>query len=110
MSQSIEKKDIRQSSIAIGFLAPSVTSEDYINFIVLNSILHGMGSRLFIELRDIQGLAYVIFCYLEHGIENGNFKAYIGTGPDMEEKAIKALLENWKKSARKGNRRRAAES
>ena len=87
MSQSIEKKDIRQSSIAIGFLAPSVTSEDYINFIVLNSILHGMGSRLFIELRDIQGLAYVIFCYLEHGIENGNFKAYIGTGPEMEEKA-----------------------
>jgi len=102
MSQSIEKKDIRQSSIAIGFLAPSVTSEDYINFIVLNSILHGMGSRLFIELRDIQGLAYVIFCYLEHGIENGNFKAYIGTGPEMEEKAIKALLRELEKVYEEG--------
>ncbi len=97
MKQSIKKKDIRQSSIAIGFLAPSVNSEDYIDFIVLNSILHGMGSRLFIELRDIQGLAYVIFCYLEHGIENGSFKAYIGTGPEMEEKAIKALLRELEK-------------
>ncbi|MEQ8189415.1 MAG: pitrilysin family protein [Candidatus Eremiobacterota bacterium] len=102
MRKSIKKKDIRQSSIAIGFLAPSVESEDYINFIVLNSILHGMGSRLFIELRDIQGLAYVIFCYLEHGIENGSFKAYIGTSPEMEEKAIKALLRELEKVCDEG--------
>jgi len=102
MRKSIKKKDIRQSSIAIGFLGPSIESDDYINFIVLNSILHGMGSRLFIELRDIQGLAYVIFCYLEHGMENGSFKAYIGTSPELEEKAIKALLWELEKVRNEG--------
>jgi len=93
----IKKKDIRQSSISIGFLGPPVTSEDYIPFIVLDSILNGMGSRLFMELRDIRGLAYAVFCYLESGIENGNFKSYIATGPELEKEAIKGMLHELKK-------------
>jgi predicted Zn-dependent peptidase len=93
----VKKKDIRQSSISIGFLGPPVTSEDYLSFIVLDAILNGMGSRLFIELRDIKGLAYAVFCYLESGIENGNFKSYIATGPDMEKEAIEGMLYELKR-------------
>ncbi len=95
--KSVKKRDIRQSSITTGFLGPEVTSEDCLSFMVLNSILSGMGSRLFIELRDNKGLAYAVFCYLDYGMENSCFKTYIATGPNLEKEAIKGILYELKK-------------
>ena len=88
----IVERDIKQSSICTGFLGCSILSPDYFGFAVLNSVLNGMGSRLFIELRDIKGLAYVVFSYLNPGIENGSFKTYIATSPELEEAALEGML------------------
>jgi len=101
--KKIIKKDIKQSSISIGFLGCNITGEeDYFPFVILNSVLNGMGSRLFIELRDIKGLAYVVFCYLTPGIENGSFKTYIATGPELEKEAINAMLYELEKLKTEG--------
>lgn len=99
---AIQEKDIKQASISIGFLAPHILSEDYYNFIILNSILNGMGSRLFIELRDIKGLAYVVFCYLDPGVGTGSFKTYIGTSPHLEKESTEGMLYELNKIKEQG--------
>lgn len=89
----VEEREKRQLSMAVGFIAPSLSGEDYFPFEALNGVTGGMGSRLFIELRDKKGLAYVVASRYEAAAEYGAFKAYIGTSPEHEEMAREGLLQ-----------------
>ncbi|MCD6310080.1 MAG: insulinase family protein [Candidatus Eremiobacteraeota bacterium] len=55
-----EKRKKRQASLCMGFIGPKLASSDYYAFSVLNQVLSGMGSRLFIVIRDELGLAYMV--------------------------------------------------
>ena len=61
----------------------------------MNTILgsSGLSSRLFLELREKQGLAYTVRSVFEPYMLSGNFFVYIGTEP----KNIKTSLEGFKK-------------
>ncbi|MCE1248221.1 MAG: insulinase family protein [Firmicutes bacterium] len=91
--EGTETNDKQQVAITIGFQAPSVSSEDYYTFSVLNQVLSGMGSRLFVELRDKQGLAYSVSSSYSGFLSSGIFKAYILTAYNHKERARLALLE-----------------
>lgn len=90
----IEKEDANQAQIFKGWLVPPINSPDYAPIVLLNTILgsSGLSSRLFLELREKQGLAYTVRSAFEPFILNGHFFVYIATEP----KNIKTSLEGFK--------------
>ncbi len=95
----IEKEDANQAQIFQGWLFPSIFSEEYPSIILLNTILgsSGLSSRLFLELREKQGLCYNVRSVYEPYLLSGNFFVYIGTEP----KNIKTSLEGFKREIKK---------
>lgn len=89
----IEKEDANQAQIFKGWKFPSVFSEDYPAIVLLNTILgsSGLSSRLFLELREKQGLAYTVRSVFEPYVLSGNFFVYIATEP----KNIKTSLNGF---------------
>jgi zinc protease len=87
------KDDSNQLHIFKGWFAPEATHPDYPAMVVLNTILGGAGltSRLFLELRDKQGLAYVVRSQYESSKYTGIFSLYIGTEPNNRQKALKGF-------------------
>jgi zinc protease len=88
-----EVQEKRQTHLVVGMPGPGINDPDYYAFQVLNDALTGMGSRLFVNLRDAKGLAYTVFSYLDAHAEAGAFKVYIGTEPAQEEEAKAGILE-----------------
>ncbi len=90
----IEKEDASQAQIIQGWKFPTIYSEEYPAILLLNTILgsSGLSSRLFVELRDKKGLAYVVRSTYETFNKAACFSVYIATEP----KNIKTSLEGFK--------------
>lgn len=93
------RPDLNQAHIIKGWLVPSYGEEDYPALILLNIILGacGLSSRLFLELRDKKGLAYVVRSSYETFKLAGNFMIYIATEP----KNIEVSLDGFNKEIEK---------
>ncbi len=88
----IESGKAKQSAtwIAQGWLGPQATSKDYAPLKVVNSLLgSGLSSRLFVNLREKQGLAYVVSSSLPSVKDKSRFILYIGTDPKNQAKVIR---------------------
>ncbi|MCL5037252.1 MAG: insulinase family protein [Chloroflexi bacterium] len=93
--EKIERRKKRQASICLGLTVPEIGPGDYYAFSVLKQVLSGMGSRLFINIRDRLGLAYMVHgIYLPHK-ESGSFKVVIGTSQEHVDKAREAVLREF---------------
>lgn len=88
-----EEREKRQVAISLGFLAPPLLSREYFSFKVLDYLLSGMGSRLFINLRDVEGLAYMVGSSYIPRKCLGSFKAYMQTSLEKKDKAVLGLLK-----------------
>lgn len=79
----IIKPDANQAHIIKGWRVETFDSEDYPALILLNIILgaSGLSSRLFLELRDKKGLAYVVRSSYETMLNAASFSIYIATEP-----------------------------
>ena len=79
----IIKPDANQAHIIKGWRTETMTGEDYPALILLNIILgaSGLSSRLFLELRDKKGLAYVVRSSYEAFLLGAGFSIYIATEP-----------------------------
>ncbi len=79
----VTKEDANQAQIFKGWIFPDIFSPDYPVIILLNTILgsSGLSSRLFLELREKQGLAYTVRSIFEPYILGGSFTVYIATEP-----------------------------
>lgn len=95
----IIKPDANQAHLLKGWMVPSYTDDDYPALVLLNVILgsSGLSSRLFLELRDKKGLAYVVRSSYEPLYLCGNFSIYIATEP----KNIEVSLEGFKEEIEK---------
>lgn len=87
------KEDKAQTHILLGFQGPTLMDEDHYALEVLNTIMSGMGGRLFLELRDKKSLAYTVTSFYTPGLEPGFLGVYIGTSPEKEQQAITAMKE-----------------
>ena len=89
----ISKNDASQAQILQGWLVNSFNSEDYPKYVLLNNILGGSGlsSRLFVNMRDKQGLAYTVRSQYETLLYSGIFSLYIGTAPKNIEKSLEGF-------------------
>jgi zinc protease len=85
--------DKEQSHIFYGFLGADYLSDDYYSLEVLTAALSGMGGRLFMELREKQGLAYSVDALNVGGVGRGFFGVYMATAP----KTLAVSIEGIKK-------------
>ncbi len=91
----IIKSDMNQAHILKGWLVPTYGSEDYPKLALLNIILgaSGLSSRLFLELRDKKGLAYVVKSSYDTARLGANFSIYIATEPKNIDVSLKGFEE-----------------
>lgn len=78
----------QQTHVIWGF--PTVTGRDPERYTlhVLDTILGGMGGRLFVELRDKRGLAYAVTSFDAYPVDPGYLAFYIGCTPEKEGEAL----------------------
>ena len=90
----LKKEDASQAQIIQGWHVPTIFDKDYPAIMVMNTMLgsSGLSSRLFLELRDKKGLAYVVRSSYEVYDKAALFNVYIATEP----KNIKTSLEGFK--------------
>ena len=88
-----EKLESRQAHLVLGYRAPSFGSDEYFVFRVLNTILNGMGGRLFVELREKRSLAYSVYAAHDAGLLSGAYQIYIGCAPAKVVEAKRELLK-----------------
>ncbi len=90
----VEKEEVSQAQILWGWYAPRLKSEEYGSMLVLNTILGacGLSSRLFTELRDKKGLAYVVRSNYETYRKSANINVYIATDPKNINTSIEGFV------------------
>ena len=95
----IIKPDAKQAHIIQGWYADTSQSEDYPALSLLNIILgaSGLSSRLFLELRDKKGLAYVVRSSYDIAKLCANFSIYIATEPKNIEISLNGFKEEIEK-------------
>lgn len=95
----IIQPDLNQAHILKGWLAASADSEDYASIALLNIILgaSGLSSRLFLELRDKKGLAYVVRSSYSTLLYGASFSIYIATEPKNIEVSLAGFDEEIEK-------------
>ena len=88
-------KDLQTAWIFIGWQTDGVQNlKDYATLQVIDSLLGtGMSSRLFVRLREQQGLAYQIGSGFSPNVLRGKFTLYIGTNPKNVNKSIDNMLK-----------------
>jgi zinc protease len=94
-----QAKPKQQAALLIGFSGIDMFSPDRFAFELLNEIYSGMGSRLFVRLRDELNLCYYCGSYQLLGLEPGYMAFYIGTTPqkiEQCEQEIRAEIERLK--------------
>jgi zinc protease len=79
VSETVADKE--QAHIMYGFLGTDYLSEDSYAMEVLSAALGGMGGRMFMELRERQGLAYSVDAFNVEGVGPGFFGVYMATAP-----------------------------
>jgi zinc protease len=85
-------KDREQAHLVIGFRGIAVDDEDRFALDVISQLLAGQSGRLFLELRDKQGLAYTVTATSVEGVAPGYFAVYIATAPEKLAAAREGLL------------------
>ena len=97
----VTKNDASQAQILQGCLIDSFKSEDCAKISLLNNILgsSGLSSRLFVNLRDKQGLAYTVRSQYETMLHSAIFSMYIGTAPKNIQKSLDGFKDELKKLA-----------
>ncbi len=86
-------KDRAQAHLVIGFRGVSVADDDRFALEVITQLLAGQSGRMFLELRDKQGLAYSVTATSVEGLAPGYFAVYIATAPEKLAAARVGLFE-----------------
>lgn len=91
---ALQDQPSNQVILMLGYLAPAVHDADYAAIKLLNAYLgNGMSSRLFVELREKQGLAYEISTFYPTRLGPAPLVAYLGTAPDNAPRALTQLQQ-----------------
>jgi zinc protease len=88
----VVERPAHQAQILVGWLGPSLGEPDYAAVKVLAAVLGGgMSGRLFVEVRDVRGLAYSLGMFHATRRGAGPIVAYLGTAAENIEAAEAAL-------------------
>lgn len=94
-------KPTQQIQLALGFYGCAYSDDDLPALKLLSAILGGnMSSRLFLSVREKNGLAYFIKSYLGNYLDTGNLVIQAGLDKGRIEKAIEIILQELKRIKR----------
>jgi predicted Zn-dependent peptidase len=97
----LEQRKTEQTNLCLTMPALSYEHPDYYAMTVLNAILgDGMSSRLFLEVREQQGLAYDVSSAPMHYHDTGCFVIYAGVDPSRTAPALRAILDELRRLRR----------
>ncbi len=86
--QALDKK---QAHLIVGGMGVTLYDPARFALEVLTTILSGQSGRLFLELRDRQGLAYSVSSSSLEGLDPGHVLVHMGTSPDKVTQALAGL-------------------
>jgi len=84
--------DRQQAHFVLGMRGGRITDSDRAVLKTLEAILSRQGGRLFLELRDRQGLAYSVSAFASEGVDPGVFGVYFACAPTVVERAVAGVL------------------
>ncbi|MEM9216589.1 MAG: pitrilysin family protein [Cyanobacteria bacterium P01_F01_bin.150] len=85
-------QNTQQAIVMLGYQAAAVHHDDYVSLKLLSTYLgNGLSSRLFVELREKQGLAYDVSAIYPTRMDPSHFVVYMGTAPQNVPVAIEGL-------------------
>ena len=88
----VTPQETNQAFVIIGYLAAAVKHPDFAALKLLSTHLgNGLSSRLFVELREKQGLAYDVSAFYPTRLGPSQFVSYIGTAPENTSVALDGL-------------------
>ena len=97
----ITQKKTEQAQICVGLKGLPSTHKDRYGLDLLGTILgDGMSSRLFVELRENQGIAYDVHTTVSHLMDCGSLITYAGVDPANTSAAIDGILAEMSKIKR----------
>ena len=89
----VERRDSEQAHLCLAVHGLSVLHPDRFNLDLLNVVLgEGMSSRLFLEIRERQGLAYDVCSFVDHFQDAGAVTIYAGVSPGRVDVAVEGIL------------------
>ena len=90
----VEQRPADQAHICLGLPGISLTDPDRYALAIFNGVLgDGMSSRLFLNLREEQGLAYDVASYLNHFRDCGSLVVYCGVEPRKTREVVGAVVQ-----------------
>jgi zinc protease len=93
-------QDVSQAVVVVGYPGRPILTPERYALDVWQTILSGMGNRLFTRLRDEMHLCYFTGAFVASFRRAGAVGAYVGTGPDQVDAATEALLQELERSSR----------
>jgi zinc protease len=84
-------REKEQVHIALGFLGTTLHDRDRFPLEVLEAALGRQGGRLFTQLRDKEGLAYVTAFFVRSDLDPGYLGVYLATSPPKEAQALQGI-------------------
>ena len=96
------RKDKKQAVLAVGFPTVPALHKDRAALELLDESCSDMASRLFLRIREEQGLAYYTGAFQILGMAPGAFAFYLGTSPAQLDHAQSELLDEVGKLAAHG--------
>lgn len=100
-AEKIEKRDIEQAHIILGFDAFPIATDDALAANLLGVILGGVSSsRLSQEIREERGLVYTVYASTIAYQDVGNFIIYAGTGGDKLQELSSVVVDEIAKITR----------
>lgn len=104
LRMNINRKDLTQTTIVLGFEGISRKDPEFYAFSLMNYILGGGGltSRLARNIREEQGLAYSVYSTFYPYLLSGSFLIEVKTKAENTEKVTEMIIEEMKKLKEKG--------
>ncbi len=91
------KLDRKQTHFVLGVRGCRIADADRVALKLVEAVLSRQGGRLFLELRDRQGLAYSVSAFASEGVAPGIFGVYFACSPDVLEHAIQGVLAEFQR-------------
>ncbi len=87
-------RELEQVHICLSTPGLSITDPRRFALSLLNSHLGGnMSSRLFQQIRELRGLAYSVYSYIQSHVDTGMFGIYAGVHPDNVRQTIELVVQ-----------------
>ena len=93
----VERRRSDQTHLCLAVPGLSLGHPDRFAFNLMNTILgDGMSSRLFLNLREDQGLAYDVHSSTSHFRDTGSLVVYCGVEPQKTNDAVRTIVQEFK--------------